>query len=208
MDIRNAYTLWSTTYDSNRNLTRDLDYLVTRDVLSQAAYSVILETGCGTGKNTPFLAEIGQYVYALDFSEGMITQARAKTACDNVQFAIADLDQAWPCGSASVDLICCNLVLEHVEDLEAVFKEAWRVLRPQGQFFISELHPFWQYDGKQANFDHDGQTIEVTAFMHHLSDFTQGARRAGFQLGQFNEWWHEQDEGRPPRLVSFLFEKP
>jgi hypothetical protein len=26
-------------------------------------------------------------------------------------------------------------------------------------------------------------------------------------LKTLQEWWHEKDEGKPPRLVSFLFER-
>jgi malonyl-CoA O-methyltransferase len=207
MTIRNAYTNWSTTYDSDRNLTRDLDALVTRNTLSQQRYSSILELGCGTGKNTPFYATIGDYVFALDFSEGMIAQARAKLHSDNVRFAIADLTQSLPCAKDSFDLIVCNLVLEHISDLAAIFAEAHRVLQPGGQFFVSELHPFRQYDGKKAVFQRDGEAIEIPAFVHHISDFISAAENAGFTLSSLKEWWHEEDKNRTPRLVSFMFKK-
>jgi hypothetical protein len=29
----------------------------------------------------------------------------------------------------------------------------------------------------------------------------------GFRLGKLNEYWHEADQNKPPRLVSFIFEK-
>jgi protein-L-isoaspartate O-methyltransferase len=35
----------------------------------------VLEIGCGTGKNTSVLAQIGEKVLALDFSENMIEKA-------------------------------------------------------------------------------------------------------------------------------------
>jgi ubiquinone/menaquinone biosynthesis C-methylase UbiE len=69
----------------------------------------------------------------------------------------------------------CNLVLEHVRDLSFIFKEASRVLVESGQFFISELHPFRQYQGTQANFFRNQQRTEIQAFVHHISDFTSAA---------------------------------
>jgi malonyl-CoA O-methyltransferase len=51
------------------------------------------------------------------------------------------------------------------------------------------------------------KTVEVNAFMHHISDFTHAAESNGLRLIKFNEYWHEEDEGKPPRLISFIFEK-
>jgi hypothetical protein len=38
MTIQRAYTDWSITYDSDRNLTRDLDLMVTSQILSGRQY--------------------------------------------------------------------------------------------------------------------------------------------------------------------------
>lgn len=207
MNIHDAYTDWSVTYDSDRNLTRDLDQTVTRETLANRRYHSILEVGCGTGKNTFLLAQLGERVCALDLSVGMLKQAQRKIASDRVLFAVADLTKAWPCKTESVDLIVCNLVLEHVRDLSAIFSEAVRSLVTGGQFFISELHPFRQYQGTKANFQRGQQSIEIQAFVHHLSDFTDAAARNGLSMRSFREWWHEADQNKPPRLVSFTFEK-
>src|SRR6266850_3264540 len=102
----------------------------------------ILEIGCGTGKNTRWLSEIGGQVHAIDFSAAMIEQARQKCAAENVTFSLADITKRWPIADASIDLVTCNLVLEHISDLTFIFAEAGRVLLDGGRFFVSELHPF------------------------------------------------------------------
>lgn len=203
--IRTAYTQWSATYDTDRNLTRDLDQLATRAVLAERRYRSIVELGCGTGKNTALLAQIGDQVHALDFSAGMLAQARAKGFGAHVRFSEADLTQPWPCADRSADLITGNLVLEHIADLAFIFGEAARVLVPGGQLFISELHPFKQYLGSKAVFQQDQTRVELPAFVHHISDFLEAAAGAGFTLASFKEWWHAEDQQTPPRLVSFLF---
>ena len=128
MNVRDAYNSWSSTYDTDRNLTRDLDRQVTRETLSGLHPAYILELGCGTGKNTAFLAQIGAQVQALDFSAGMLQQARAKVPNANVVFNVADLTRSWPCADQAADLIVCNLVLEHIADLTHIFAEAKRCL--------------------------------------------------------------------------------
>ena len=66
MSIQQAYTDWSATYDQDQNLTRDLDEIVTRETLGHLRSNSSLEIGCGTGKNTPLLAQISQHVSAAD----------------------------------------------------------------------------------------------------------------------------------------------
>ena len=207
MSIQKAYNEWSETYDTNQNLTRDLDQRVTRETLVHLRFDSILEIGCGTGKNTAFLVEIGERVHPLDFSEGMIEKAREKVKAENVKFLVADLTQKWPSENRSYDLIVCNLVLEHIEDLSFIFSEALRVLQEQGRFIINELHPFRQYEGKKARFDTEKGVTEIPAFVHHISDFLNAAATNGLRLVKLNEWWHEQDQGKPPRIISFIFEK-
>lgn len=51
-----------------------------------------------------------------------------------------------------MNLVICNLVLEHIENLSFIFSEASRVLIPDGHFFVCELHSFRQHQGTQANF--------------------------------------------------------
>ena len=206
MTIQDAYTDWSATYDSDRNLTRDLDQRVAQQQLAQFRCKSILELGCGTGKNTPLLASIGDRVHALDFSAGMIEKARAKVSSPNVTFEIADITRRWPPKDQSFDLIVCNLVLEHIEDLNFIFAEASRVLSGGGRFFICELHPFRQYQGTQARFQRADDTKHIAAFTHHITDFTNGALANGLMLIEMKEWWHEEDVGKAPRLISFLFE--
>ena len=207
MTIQDAYTDWSTTYDSDRNLTRDLDHHVARLELAKFRGKSILELGCGTGKNTSLLATIGEHVHALDFSPGMIEKARSKVTTPNVTFETADIKKPWPCTDQSVDLLVCNLVLEHIEDLDFIFSEASRVLVQGGRFFVCELHPFRQYLGTQARFQRADDTRHIAAFTHHTTDFTNVGLANDLVLTEMKEWWHEEDEGKAPRLISFLFEK-
>jgi ubiquinone/menaquinone biosynthesis C-methylase UbiE len=205
--VRDAYATWSATYDTVRNLTRDLDERVTRQQLAGLRLETALEFGCGTGKNSPFLAGLARRLTAADFSPAMLAQARAKTTGRSVDFLVADISHTWPWDSAVFDLITCNLVLEHVADLPCVFGQARRVLRPGGRFYVSELHPFRQYQGSRANFQVGQENVTIPAYVHHLSDYWQAARQSGFQCSHIGEWRHELDDpAHPPRLVTFLFE--
>ena len=102
MKVDEAYEIWSRTYDEDRNRTRDLDKQITREMLMDCRNQSILELGCGTGKNTRWLSEIGEKVHAIDFSAAMIEQAREKCRRENVTFTLADITKRWPVADASV----------------------------------------------------------------------------------------------------------
>jgi ubiquinone/menaquinone biosynthesis C-methylase UbiE len=207
MSVQEAYDHWATTYDTDTNLTRDLDRVVTENTLSNLKFKSAIELGCGTGKNTVLLSQIAESVQAMDFSENMIQKAEEKLKSDNVIFSVSDITKPWSYSNQSADLIICNLVLEHVENLSFVFSEAFRCLVEGGKFFICELHPFRQYQGRKANFQREQETVEISAFVHHISDFFEAGKSCGFTVSEFNEWWHMQDQNSLPRLVSFVFEK-
>ena len=54
MNNRQAYNLWSETYDTVENKTRDLEARALRESVAGENLD-ILEIGCGTGKNTEWL---------------------------------------------------------------------------------------------------------------------------------------------------------
>lgn len=206
--VHQAYTRWSTQYDRVHNTTRDLDALATRQILGNRRFARTIEAGCGSGKNTPFFASVSDEVLALDFSHGMLDIARARSTALNVQFHQADLTHPWPCATGAAALVSFNLVLEHISDLRPVFAEAAHALVGGGWLFVSELHPCRQYLGSQARFvDSDNNTVKISAWTHHISDFLDAAGDAGLRLEQLKEWWHQEDTSGTPRLVTFGFRK-
>lgn len=202
MSIAAAYNEWANQYDSNSNKTRDLDRETTALSLTQASFLNVIELGCGTGKNTEFLLSKADKVIGIDFSDEMLKKAKAKFATDRVTFQQADILDEWHVSDNFADLITCNLVLEHIEDLEAIFKQAAKKLKSGGLLFISELHPFKQYTGSKARFDTETGTKELTTFVHHVSEYLTAAANCGFQLTKLNEWFDESSTEEAPRLLS------
>lgn len=205
LPVQAAYDHWAASYDADVNRTRDLDAQVTRATFAGRTLGHVLELGCGTGKNTRLFAEIANEIHGLDFSSAMLAKAQARDLGPHVRFTRADLTAPWPVADGAVDLVCANLVLEHLPELGFVFTEAARVLAPGGRFYVSEFHPFRQYLGNKAVFEADGAQVDFPAFVHHVSDFTSAAREAGLRLVEIDEHWHEEDAGKPPRLLTLQF---
>jgi len=204
-EVAAAYDRWAETYDTDLNRTRELAAAVLRQSDLELAGRYVVEIGCGTGRNTEWLVERAASVLAVDFSEGMLRQAKSRVRSPHVRFIQHDIRNRWPMADASADLVIAMLVLEHIEQVEPIFDEASRALRSGGELFVCELHPVRQMYGKQARFTNrdTGECERITAFLHDISEYVNGALRSGFELAHLGEWRDSNAERSDlPRLLS------
>ncbi|SKC81363.1 Methyltransferase domain-containing protein [Ohtaekwangia koreensis] len=207
MDTRQAYNLWATQYDTNDNKTRDLEAHALRKTLANIPFGRVLEVGCGTGKNTQWLVEKAEHITAVDLSEEMLAKAKQRITALCVQFQQTDITTDWAFAQESYNLITFSLVLEHIQDLDHIFREASRVLQRGGYVYVGELHPFKQYSGSKARFDTaEGRHI-LECFNHNLSDFIQAARQHGLVIADIDEYFDDDDRNTIPRILTILFTK-
>lgn len=146
-------------------------------------------------------------ITAIDLSQGMLEIARNKIKSANVNFSEVDITKDWSFANASYDLVTFSLMLEHIEDLHAVFEKLANVTATGSHVYIGELHPFKQYTGSKARFETETGTEVLTCFNHHVTDFTQAANASGFQLLQLDEQFDDADRTQIPRILNLLFEK-
>ena len=207
MSIEKAYDSWSARYDTDRNTTRDLDSTSTTVTLSSYSFQRVLELGCGSGKNTKWLLNRAECIIGLDFSQAMLDIAKEKVADSRAQFIKADLNSEWHIDAQRADLVTSSLTLEHIENLDRVFEQCNQTLAINGLFFISELHPYKQYDGSGARFESENKTGFIEVFTHHLIEYMDSANDNGFELLETREWFDDQMREEVPRLIYLLFRK-
>lgn len=207
MDTQQAYNLWASQYDNNQNKTRDLEGEALKQTLSSFYFGNVLEIGCGTGKNTEWLITKAKHVTAVDLSEEMLARAKAKVNSEQVEFIQADINQTWMFANQTYDLATCSLVLEHIENLEAVFQKVFAVLKPNGYCYVGELHPFKQYLGTKARFDTEAGRQIVDCYTHNISDFVKSAEAAGLVLATLDEHFNDNGQAAIPRILTMVFTK-
>ncbi|MDA8277675.1 MAG: ubiquinone/menaquinone biosynthesis methyltransferase [Actinomycetota bacterium] len=94
--------------------------------------SKVLDVACGTGDFVKILSSMGYDVVGIDFSIGMLSYANI------VGLAQGDA-MKMPFGNSSFDGLTCGFALRNFADLEVVFDEFARVVRPGGRICLVEV---------------------------------------------------------------------
>jgi demethylmenaquinone methyltransferase/2-methoxy-6-polyprenyl-1,4-benzoquinol methylase len=124
------------TYDRiNRLMTFGLDRRWRRrsvEALGLPSRATVVDLACGTGDFCEELGRSGYHAFGVDLSAGMLAAAHAAAPLTR-----ADVTRL-PLGDASVDGATCGFALRNVVDIEELFAELARVVRPGGRIALLE----------------------------------------------------------------------
>lgn len=106
----------------------------------------ILELGCGGGPNSVAMAKQGAKVIAIDSSAEQLGHARRLGEREEVTVELhqGDLADLAFVRADTVDIVVSVYALGMIADLDRVFRQVHRVLRPDGPFVVSLPHPAWR----------------------------------------------------------------
>lgn len=97
----------------------------------------VVEIGCGTGRETKYLADCFQLVFGLDAAESMISKAEQRVKRRNVAFMKNEAGMI-PLADDTIDIVYSFIVFQHCkfETVLSYFREAKRVLKRDGRFIF------------------------------------------------------------------------
>lgn len=143
----------------------------------------VLDLGAGAGIDCFLAAErvgVTGRVIGVDMTPAMWEKAnrnRERLGRDNVEFRLGQIE-ALPVADDSVDVIISNCVINLSPDKPAVFREAYRVLRPGGRLAVSDMVTQGRFSAaERANMDAWSACI---AGAEDVADYAGWMTAAGF----------------------------
>ena len=154
-EVAGTYDGWAKAYDddlaawSYQAPARVADTVVSRHPDAGS----VLDVGCGTGMVGRALRERGftGRLAGLDISQASLEIARGRGIYDSVEQA--DLQQRLPVEDDSVDAAVCVGVMTYLPEVEAVWRELARVVRPGGLVVLTQRDDLWTDRDCQAVVD-------------------------------------------------------
>ncbi|RJX65321.1 class I SAM-dependent methyltransferase [Vibrio sinensis] len=159
----------------------------------------VLDLGCGSGIHAEYLISNGAAdVTCVDVSPEMVAIVQQKLG-DRVNSYTQDISIGLPKEeSDSIDLIICPLVLHYIEELNPLFQEVARVLKPNGVMVFSTHHPFADFEcSKSRNYFereliHEswntiGTPVNVTFYRRSLTEIMNAITMSSLVITQLSE---------------------
>jgi predicted TPR repeat methyltransferase len=154
-EVADRYDQWAQRYDddltswSYQAPAVVADTVVTRHPTARSA----LDVGCGTGMVGRALRARGfdGRLVGLDLSQASLDLAQQTGAYDALRQA--DLQQRLDLDDGSVDVVACVGVMTYLPDVEAVWREFARVVRPGGLVVVTQREDLWPSRECQAVVD-------------------------------------------------------
>lgn len=181
---RGFFDAWSRVYDFplvQRATYRPVHDAVLRALAAEPCARV-LDVGCGTGRLAARLVEAPSVlmVVGLDFSAGMLEQARARLASAEATALVRGDATRLPFADAAFDAAVSTEAFHWFPDQDAALAEIRRVLRPGGRLLLALVSPPFEIvaDAFEVGMRMVGQPLWWTTPSRLAAQVT----RAGFRV--------------------------
>jgi SAM-dependent methyltransferase len=184
---RDGYAEWVATYEQTVEDAMDIALL---DELTEPDWQAVrraVDLGCGTGRTATWLRARGvDTVDGVDVTPEMLAVARAR----GLHSTLVEGDvRATGLPSHTYDLAIACLVDEHLDDVAPLYREARRLVRPDGHFVLVAFHPhFIMAAGMPTHFTSaSGEPVAIDTHIHLLSNQVTSGLTAGWRLVEMRE---------------------
>jgi ubiquinone/menaquinone biosynthesis C-methylase UbiE len=172
-----------------------------KDLLAEVRADRILEAGCGTGHWLAALAPAARQSHGLDFSAGMLNQARQRDQPLDLVRARAG---SPPYAGEAFDLVLCVNAIHHFRDAAGFVQEACRLLRPGGVLGIIGTNPDCRRDRWYVYDCFEGTWETDLGRFPSWGSVLDWALRAGFERVA----WHAVERIHDPKHGRAVLDDP
>jgi malonyl-CoA O-methyltransferase len=178
--IEEGYERWALTYDRMINPLIALEERHVTPLISTLPGGAVLDLACGTGRWLQKLVGRGASLgVGVDFSTAMLRVANTKPGLGG-RLTRAD----WlrlPFRESIFDFSISSFALSHIVHLKAAVSELARLMKPNSDVFVTDLHAEAYARGWRTNFRDKRGIVEIEASPHTAESIAEAFSAAGFQ---------------------------
>jgi SAM-dependent methyltransferase len=179
---------------------RPLDAAIMR-AFAELTEGPVGDLGCGTGRITQHLHELGKDAFGVDLSDGMVDQARK--LYPHLSFRQGDITKLdLEDGSLGGAVVWYSTV--HMPAAEVPWQEFHRVLKPGGHL----LHAFKLGNQKRHLTYAYGHDVDLNVYWHDIDETVRNATEAGFNEVARLQRQKGVDEGGPQAFLLLCKRNP
>ena len=168
----------------------------------------VLDVGSGLGGADIALARVhgAASVIGIDVQEDLVELAGRRAADagldQRIDYRLVAPDSPLPFADMSFDVVFSKDSIIHVEDKEALYREAFRVLRPGGRLFVSD----WLRGEAEELTPQVGEFVEAAGHLFTMISLGEAAaivERVGFvgvEVEDRREWYLDEATSELARL--------
>jgi ubiquinone/menaquinone biosynthesis C-methylase UbiE len=203
-EIISAWDQFSDAYQRNAKLASDAAHYGP-DIPTEADLRLlgdlkgkrVLELGCGAAQCSIAFARSGATAIGVDLSAAQLAHARrlSEEAEVRVELRQGDMADLAFLRADSIDVVFSSFAFQYVEDLNRVFRQVHRVLRPGAPLVFSLPHPAYfvldensapprversYFDRSPERFEWGG--VDFVGYPHTFADLYMGLARASYRV--------------------------
>lgn len=203
MDLSKQYNNFADDFSKNHDLGENSNNL-NREVFYSHLDFVkpgmkLLDLACGDGTDLVYYKKLGAEIYGLDASDELIKIAKTKLELEGVNLKVG-LFENIPFEDDYFDVVLSKYAIMTSANMEPVFKEIHRVLKPSGMVMYLVTHPFRQFfEKKEEKADYFeqkvvdshilGDTVTVKEPTHIMTEFLNDFLFKNFDVQSYDERW-------------------
>jgi SAM-dependent methyltransferase len=142
-EIVSQFTRQSRPFAENEAHSENRSFEIFRELGGFAGTERVLDSGCGPGLVSLYLAEFVGEVIGVDLTPAMVRLAEETALKAGVQnaFFLQGNMTSLPFSRGDFDVSVSRYALHHLEHPQAAFAEMIRVTRPQGKVIVADVTP-------------------------------------------------------------------
>ena len=181
-DIAEWYDQWVGTY----SMRDDPFFAAVEALMGDVAGRRICDLACGQGRVSRYLAGQGAHVVGIDLSAKLLEIARCheEELPRGIEYLLADAQSLDDEEVGTFDGVVCFMALMDIPDLAPTINSVARILRPDGWFVFSILHPCFHTSQSGEMMSPEGAVRTIRSY------FVEGYWRSDTRSGPLARWAH------------------